>query len=287
MDFSIFKKIIDNKTDGVIIADEERKIIYSNDSFTKMTGYKKNDILESNTRRLRSDFHNDNFYEMMFDSIRNKSFWNGEIWDITKDGTPILVWLEIIKLLDDNNKPLYVAFYKNLSSEYYGNQKLMIALKKDPLTGVLNRTYFYERANYLIKNNLGFYLIFFDLINFKKFNDQFGHLMGDKILSSFGRVLANTFPDCLPARFGGDEFILLITKNASPKQLEERLDLLELELIKIFSDEGFIVETVFNAGIAKVTNDTENVNQLIERADVAMYKAKRAKKKYQFDLGEK
>lgn len=148
----------------------------------------------------------------------------------------------------------------------------------DPLTGLPNRRYFEEYVELLgrgrrTEDAIGILMV--DVDRFKALNDRFGHAIGDVVLRAIGRTIATTVRDLdVPARFGGEEFVVLL-RNPSPevaldvgeriRDAVERIDLRDLGV-------GGVTVSV-GASVSRA--DGEAVATLVERADHALYRAKR------------
>lgn len=150
----------------------------------------------------------------------------------------------------------------------------------DPLTGLANRTAWNERSELeyarIQRNNSSLLLSIIDIDFFKRINDSYGHLAGDKVL----RIIANELKKRLRktdfiARFGGEEYALLLpdTPLAEGAKL---LDTLRLSIEACpFHFKGEPVTITFSAGIGKITTD-ESMDDAFERVDQALYAAKAA-----------
>lgn len=149
----------------------------------------------------------------------------------------------------------------------------------DALTKVGNRRAFDRRLVELFKNaDADTTLILVDLDHFKKLNDTFGHLMGDKVLQGVAKVMQKTCPaNALAARYGGEEFAFLIQGDADigATIAEQTRQLLAKLLLRKKSDGQVIDNITASFGVAQ-RNAGEYPEQLIERADKALYKAKEA-----------
>jgi diguanylate cyclase (GGDEF)-like protein len=144
---------------------------------------------------------------------------------------------------------------------------------QDPLTGVLNRRAFYERASTLLTspgNDLHLIVVMIDLDNFKKLNDAYGHLAGDQALTAVGWVLRETSTNsAIIGRFGGEEFIVI---DAVPAEVAERLP---AQLCAAIAASPHPVTASVGAAVVR-WGDGSAMEDLIRSADSAMYAAKRA-----------
>ncbi len=154
----------------------------------------------------------------------------------------------------------------------------------DQLTGAYSFPYFEEHFKQIIslseRENLPVSLCFIDLDYLKIINDTFGHLEGDKILKSLVMVIKDNIRGSdMIARYGGDEFILLIT-NADKNKAEEILKRIDKEFEIIVTNilNKSDIKYGFSFGIAEYGKDGTTLKQLIKRSDEIMYKFKAAKK---------
>lgn len=147
----------------------------------------------------------------------------------------------------------------------------------DPLTQIGNRRAFDKRMTEFFQNEkINMSLVLIDLDHFKRLNDTYGHLIGDKVLQGVGKTLQKVCPEnALVARYGGEEFVLLLEDSQDKAfQIAEaiRVSLSKLSLKKKSSGE-IIGNITASFGIAQKV-DGEFPDQLIERADNALYTAK-------------
>ncbi|AFB32031.1 MULTISPECIES: PleD family two-component system response regulator [spotted fever group] len=151
---------------------------------------------------------------------------------------------------------------------------------KDGLTGLFNRRYFdihlkqmIEKAN---KESIKLYLLMCDIDNFKHINDTYGHQAGDKVLTIVSRILKNTLRVTdLIARFGGEEFTILLTDIDISKAIEtaERVRV-KIEYMDFhIEDQIEPLKNTISIGVTRYKKE-ESIESFIERADKAMYEAK-------------
>ena len=154
----------------------------------------------------------------------------------------------------------------------------------DPLTGVYNKRFFYEMLQKEFDNfkryGRKFSLLFIDIDDFKKVNDRYGHLSGDMVLQEIAKRLQKSVRKSdMVFRFGGEEFVVLLHGANSEKALSIaeriRLEVANKE-VKIYGDSK--IPVTISCGVATVNESIRDVQELIDKADIAMYKAKQSGK---------
>ncbi|UQX86967.1 EAL domain-containing protein [Jatrophihabitans telluris] len=149
----------------------------------------------------------------------------------------------------------------------------------DDLTGLANRRAFYAQAARQLAVSPRSALLLLDLDKFKEVNDSLGHHIGDRLLVGLGARLATLLRDYdLLARLGGDEFALLLT-DVDQAQAEAAASRIHAELAAPFALNDIMIATDVSIGIALAPEHGMEVSGLLRRADIAMYKAKRARLK--------
>ncbi|AEE14559.1 diguanylate cyclase [Thermodesulfobium narugense DSM 14796] len=155
----------------------------------------------------------------------------------------------------------------------------------DPLTEIFNRRGFfaYAKKNFN-QNQLNFkklFLFFFDLDGLKKINDAYGHIKGDIAIKNFAKILKSSFRENdLIARFGGDEFIVLV-RCRSKKDSIQILERLKSKTNDFNSSKKLEFEITFSYGISEIKPDQlSEIENIIHQADQAMYLDKRQKRAF-------
>jgi two-component system, cell cycle response regulator len=149
----------------------------------------------------------------------------------------------------------------------------------DELTNLYNRRYLVEafnRANHDLKRNEQvFSLAILDIDHFKKINDQFGHIKGDEVLSTFATFLnENTKNTDIVFRYGGEEFIILFQNVDHQQAIEISRGILE-QFSKIqFESNGKIFSVTFSGGVHSIYSPETTLETALEMADQALYRAK-------------
>jgi two-component system, chemotaxis family, response regulator WspR len=163
------------------------------------------------------------------------------------------------------------------------NHELQRLTNVDGLTGLSNRRYFNDYSGpqwkLAIREKAPISILMIDVDNFKKYNDTYGHLAGDEVLKSVGSAMLRSFvrPTDLPARFGGEEFVVLLpaTPIEALQTLGDRLRTNVEELKIPHAASGVCGHvTVSVGGAATIPNPEDTLLALVETADQALYEAK-------------
>lgn len=164
--------------------------------------------------------------------------------------------------------------------------KLLHNSSHDALTDLPNRAYFLDRLKHSIartkqQDRIEFAVLFFDIDNFKIVNDSLGHSVGDKLLIAMANRLRNNVRDIdtvaripIVARFGGDEFAILLDDIKESQYALAAANRLKELLSKPFNINGKVIYTTVSVGVALSTNAYEKPEDILRDADIAMYKAK-------------
>ncbi|MEA2048082.1 MAG: diguanylate cyclase [Campylobacterota bacterium] len=153
---------------------------------------------------------------------------------------------------------------------------------EDPLTGIANRRHFFENAKAMFASakseSLPLYVFVIDFDKFKVINDTFGHDVGDEVMRAFVKVVKSELgeDDCF-ARFGGDEFVIMMAHTNKQKALGV-VKKIQDNISKRHLLLGVAVEFSVSIGMAEVDDYDEDIDTIIKRADLSLYKVKRSKR---------
>lgn len=158
------------------------------------------------------------------------------------------------------------------------NSQLMQLAMTDQLTGLANRFYFFSRARQLTATDMDLHVVLLDLDHFKLVNDRYGHLVGDRILSDIGVALrGETRTGDVIARFGGDEFVMLVTEadSVEAETLAKRLCDIVGELTwQVSGDE---VHVGCSYGVSSTRGREKTLPQLLLECDAQLMQRKRSR----------
>lgn len=270
----------ENSNEGIIITDSKGKIVSINKSFSKITGYRKDEVIGKSPSLLNSGIHDKQFYEGMWESLKNNSAWQGEIWNKRKNGEIYPEWLSIAKAVNPKyNEEFYIAIFTDITSLKEADRKLHFYANHDILTKLANRVQFESHLKSTIESckrrNSKIALFFVDLDKFKDVNDTYGHTVGDEMLKTVAKRLEQSIrKEDFIARLGGDEFVLII------KDVKNDEDMLNLahkinENIKepiVITDKVFFMS--LSIGISIFPDHGKDSEDLIKHSDAAMYEVK-------------
>ncbi len=192
------------------------------------------------------------------------------------------VWLEVLvsKIHDG-----VIVVFRPITERKQREKDFQEMAFRDALTNLHNRRYLSEYATTILslarRQQFTISVLYIDLVNFKAVNDQFGHHTGDEVLRQIARRMAGLkrHPDIL-CRLGGDEFILLMPNTTSAQALQVAQRFIQ-NLTKPFKISGLDYHLQASFGIASSQGQT-SLEELMHRADQAMYVAKQRKQSERF-----
>ncbi len=275
--------------EAMVVTDANSVILRVNRAFTEITGYLPEEVVGQNPRVLKSNRHAPDFYRAMWETINRTGGWQGEIWDRRKNGEEYPKWLTISSVRDGSgNITHYIGAHFDITERKKAEEKIEALAFFDQLTGLPNRFSLQERltqAQSLAgRNEKQLAVMLIDLDNFKTINDTLGHQMGDKLLTQVAIRLADSIRQSdLVARLGGDEFVVVLPEIDSPADAANVADKILKAVSAPYLVDGHQLRTSPSIGICLFPGDATETQDLIKKADVAMYHAKaKGRGNYQF-----
>ncbi|MCW8827394.1 MAG: diguanylate cyclase [Gammaproteobacteria bacterium] len=274
------QKVFHNAGDAILITDSRGLIIDVNPAFSEITGYPHDEVIGKNPNFGKSGRHDDAFYKEMWNSLLQNRCWEGEIWDRRKNGEIYPKWLKINAVTDTTGQiNHYVGVFSDISERKAEADELQRMAHHDPLTGLPNRTLFYDRLSQAImqarRDDRRVAVMFIDLDHFKKINDEYGHDIGDQLLCRAAERLSSCVRESdTVARMGGDEFTAILTdvgNSATGKFVANKM----LSSMKAPIVIGNIDITIScSIGISIFPDCCATAEELINCADKALYDTK-------------
>ncbi|MBI3480259.1 MAG: diguanylate cyclase [Nitrosomonadales bacterium] len=287
--------IVFESHEGMMVTDSKGEILRVNSAFTKITGYSDKEAVGRTPRLLKSGRQHDDFYAEMWESIVRQGGWQGEIWNRHKDGDVYPAWVTITAVNNESGEiAYYVATYTDITLRKAIENEVKSLAYYDVLTKLPNRRTFTDRLSQAMaaskRSNRYGAVMFIDLDNFKPLNDQYGHAVGDLLLTEVARRLVSCVrEEDTVARFGGDEFVVMLRELDASKSesivqasaIAEKIRAILSEpyalsiRIKDLTEAHVSHQCSASIGIVLFVNHETSLEEILKCADMAMYKAKR------------
>lgn len=269
--------VFNSTGNGIIITDARGNIIAVNPAFTEITGYQESEVLGQNPRLLQSGHQDESFYAHMWNTLLEEGQWRGELWNRRKDGATYPQYTRINMVGDDQDRPThFVAIFTDLSELKKTEEALEQTYYHDLLTGLANRQLFKFRLERALSSagpgKQAVCVLFIDLDGFKHINESLGLKIGDQVLAETARrIQRHIGADQLAARFGADEFALLVRgENQAAATAEAVID----SLATPFSMEGQSLFLTASGGMASCTAPGCESEELLQYSATAAGQAK-------------
>lgn len=282
---ALLHTIVNSSPDAIFIKDLEGKYLLFNTGAGKLVGVSPETVIGNTDALLFSPEAAKRIQEIDRSIMAGERVLNHEECLTTANGIQKTFWVTKGPLFSENGKVFGMfGISRDITEQKIYETNILEAKERfdrlahhDPLTNLPNRLSLIETLN--IKTSSldrhPFALFFLDLDGFKEVNDSYGHRFGDELLIRVTQLLQEIFPpDTFIVRTGGDEFVILLSchqdKNEIDRIMHRLVDVLNLPL-HIKERDVYITASI---GIAMYPSDTDNAEELLRKADVAMYNAK-------------
>ncbi|MBK9573032.1 MAG: EAL domain-containing protein [Rhodoferax sp.] len=271
--------------EGMVITDPDGTIERVNQAFTAITGYCAEEAVGKNTSLLKSGRHSSAFFGALWHDLLRHGVWQGELWNRRKNGEVYPQWLGISAVRDVQGEVThYVGMLSDITVRKAAEAEIRQLAFYDSLTNLPNRRMLTDRLKQALasarRNQSHGALLFIDLDHFKTLNDTMGHAQGDFLLQQVaGRLNAAIREGDTVARLGGDEFVVMlqnldanVTDAASQAEAVGEKVLAALRAPYQFNT--LVHHGSASLGIALFDDRHDSVDELLKRADLALYQAK-------------
>ncbi|MCP9758034.1 diguanylate cyclase [Aquitalea sp. S1-19] len=266
--------------EAIMITDADGRIVSTNRAFTRINEYAVDEVAGLTPAVLSAGSTLPEVYRDMWQKLAHEGAWSGELLNRRKSGATYTAWVSIAAVCDGNGQTSnYIGISRDITGIKEENDRIAYLAHYDGLTGLPNRTLFYDRARVELaraqRDGLGFAVVFIDLDRFKWVNDTLGHAVGDALLREVAcRLEAGVRASDTVSRFGGDEFVLLLCAV----QVEEAAAIADKLLAEVGGEAicgGHALYITPSIGLSLWSPQTPDLESLIREADEAMYLAKR------------
>jgi diguanylate cyclase (GGDEF)-like protein/PAS domain S-box-containing protein len=283
---------ISRLNDIVMIAEAEHagyldaRIIFVNDAFERITGFSHAEVIGKSPRILHGkNTQKEELLKINY-ALRDWKPVHTELTHYKKSGEEIWLELDIVPINDGSGEHKHwVAVMRDITQRKLTEMKIQQLAFYDPMTGLPNRQLLVDRleqrlAACLRSHHTGA-VLFIDLDNFKSLNDTHGHDVGDMLLVEVAQRIVKCVRDCdTVGRLGGDEFVVIIdelSENLQDAAVEARIVCEKIlhSFKETFRLNTYIYHSTPSIGVTLFNYQSPtSVDELLRRADLAMYKAK-------------
>ena len=262
-------------------------IQFANDNFKGTTGYEREELLGMNIAEIGRAVIQDEQYDNIRDVILGGIIWRGEMKSIKKTGEYFWVDTTIIPLRNDEGR-IYqmLAIMFDITDRKQLEEKLHFMAYHDSLTNLPNRRMMVDQFSLMTaqadSRRQWAVLLFIDGDDFKAVNDRYGHDIGDEFIFHFGQAVEQSVrKGDLASRMGGDEFLVALTgiePEEADVQIGSIVSRIKENLAKGWNIGEFHFAPTCSIGIAIYPQDARDFEELVQKADSALYQAKQSGK---------
>ncbi|MER5915314.1 EAL domain-containing protein [Streptomyces sp. NPDC001982] len=277
-----FRALFEGAAIGIGIADLEGNVLQVNEALLRMFGLTEQSL---RGRRVPAWSHPDDAPQTwrLYDELvrGEREHYHVEKAFNRPDGTVLWTNLTVSLLRDADGNPEYqLALMEDTTERRLLNLRLRYEATHDALTGLPNRTLFFERLEKALGAGEGqrFGLCYLDLDGFKTINDSLGHAAGDRLLVEVADRLqaCATAPGEMVARLGGDEFVALTTGPGTEREVDELAERIMHALVTPVSIDGRDLLVRGSIGVVEGPAGERTPAEVLRSADITMYRAKSA-----------
>lgn len=286
---------VEQSFSSIVITDLNGNIEYVNKAFVMLTGYSFAEAVGQNPRILQSGKTPRATYDDLWASLTRGEMWKGEFINLGKDGTEYTEFALISPVRQpDGRITHYIAIKDDITDRKQAEEQIRNLAFYDPLTKLPNRRLLDDRLRQTMaasrRSNCYGAVMFLDLDNFKPLNDLHGHSAGDLLLIEVAQRLNSCVREVdTVARFGGDEFVVILSKLNESKEksvseahiVAEKIQraLAESYFLKLQQQETAEERTIehhctVSIGVVLFIDHMATAEAILKWADIAMYKAK-------------
>lgn len=272
----LISTIFNEATEGIIIANDEGRIVELNQSAEDILSIKKETLLQSSLHTLYSLILSTKRFTIN-KAILYKGKWQGEIDIKQKDNKTLhaLITIDAIKKTDTSVESI-VIMLTDISKIQESRKHMEHLASHDTLTGLPNRALLFQNFRHILKTTQKGMVVFIDIDYFKTYNDTYGHQVGDKILVSVATTLRKVCrEEDIVSRLSGDEFFLVFPHIHTQKERDAIIHKIEKLFQAPINVEHHALDTTLSIGIAHYPEDGTSPEALINATDKAMYEVKK------------
>ncbi len=276
--------VFEHSSQAMMVTDERNRVIFVNKAYIDSSGYSVDEIKGKPPLIANSGRHSKAFYRAMWTTLKKHHYWQGRVWSQRKNKEVFPEWLTVNVVLDAEGQPYrYVATLSDITEKVRSEETIWKQANFDMLTGLSNRYRMHRQLTDEIKRgqdeDISLAVLYIDLDQFKEVNDTLGHQTGDLMLVEVGgRISASAGASATIARLGGDEFAVILFDRDAAEEVAHIAQEIVNKLAEPFhlSDDPRNIYISASMGIAFYPADGRDADDLLKKAEQAMYVAKQA-----------
>jgi len=284
---------VEQTADAVLITDRHGSIEYVNRAFEQISGYSAAEAVGQRPNLVKSGEHDATYYQRLWNTLHAGDVYRDVLVNRRKDGELYYEEKTITPLRDAAGVIThFVSTGKDITERMHSQERLHYMAHHDALTKLPNRALLLDRLTqslaYARWHRRLVAVMFLDLDRFKRINDTLGHAAGDQLLRALALRLKATLRERdTVARFGGDEFVMLLDDVASEKDVALLANKVLEAMTQPYQIDAHAFHLTASIGISLYPGDGQDTGTLLRNADIAMYRAKDlGKNTYQFYSAE-
>ncbi|KAF5078890.1 EAL domain protein [anaerobic digester metagenome] len=276
----LYGESFEETSEGLLVTDPQGHIIMCNKAFSALSGCSRDELVGQKPQLVNPVTDQSDFYEALWDALKTRGSWEGELCYLHKNHTIKPIWLSFNAIRNEDKK---ITHYVGACSDLTGQKEMEDQLEQmafyDGLTGLPNRSLFYIHLRKVvsrIKQDGGkMAVLFIDLDGFKLVNDTFGHSNGDQLLIEVGKRIGQHIRETdLLSRWGGDEFTVILDNIREKSDVKKIVSDLLYHISREIMIAGECISIGASVGIAIFPDAGDSIEQIMINADKAMYVSK-------------
>lgn len=284
VDLRLLRRAVESTDNGVVITDArhpEQPLVYANPAFEQMTGYAAAEVLGRNCRFLQGTDQDQATLQTLRLALAEQRETRLVLRNYRKDGSLFWNELHVAPVQDESDRVShFVGILTDVSHRHHYEEELAHRATHDQLTGLPNRQLIMDRLQQAIRNadRYGRHacVLFIDLDDFKLINDNLDHAAGDEALRIVAARLSALVRDTdTVGRFGGDEFVVVLTEQADQQGVNQVIGRISRALSEPMPIGGMSHSITPSIGWCRYPDGGPDADSLLKHADMAMYQAKR------------
>lgn len=276
-----FRSLLESAPDGMVIVDEDQKILMVNRQFETLLGYDRSEVVGRGLEMLipaRFVRHRKLYREFFRKQAHRRMGQDEEFCALRKDGSEVPVEVSLSPL--ETPEGLIVsAAIRDVSERKHYQASLAYQANHDPLTGLPNRNLMIDRLQQALHHaerlRRGMAILFVDLDHFKFINDSLGHGVGDRLLQAVAeRLAASVRQNDTVARLGNDDFVIILSDLAGGEDTAGVAQKIQTAVSEPLDIDGHDLTVSCTIGIGIHPKDGKDGQTLVKNAELAMFRAK-------------